>query len=254
MTTPEMHTLAGAFAVDALSEHERARFQRHLEECESCAQEVRELRATAARLGAAEAAEPPPGLKAAVLAAVRETVQQPPSVEPPQERSRRSSRVPRWVVGVVAAAAIAGLALAGVFGGIALRSQGELTTAQQQIAQAKERYAPVAELLAAPDAKTVHGAASIGGGGTVVMSASLNKMMFMASRLPPHGEGRDYQVWLMTPGSAPRSAGVLPAGAEGGQLVLASGVDGTTQVALTLEPSGGSPAPTSNPVLSVYTA
>jgi hypothetical protein len=30
MTAPEMHTLTGAFAVDALSEMERAQFERHL--------------------------------------------------------------------------------------------------------------------------------------------------------------------------------------------------------------------------------
>lgn len=74
MSSPEMHTLAGAFAVNALSEHERARFQRHIEECESCAQEVRELRATAARLGAAVAEEQTSSqLKARVLAEVRAT-------------------------------------------------------------------------------------------------------------------------------------------------------------------------------------
>jgi anti-sigma factor RsiW len=82
MTSAEMHTLTGAFAVNALSEHERAQFPRHLAECESCSQEVRELRATAARLGAAVAEDPPAGLKQRVLAEIHVTRQQPPNVVP----------------------------------------------------------------------------------------------------------------------------------------------------------------------------
>lgn len=241
-----MHTLAGAFAVNALSEHERARFQRHIEECESCAQEVRELRATAARLGAAMAEDQTsPQLKSRVLAEVRATRQVPPNAPPEHgESTRTAKRAPRWMVIVTAAAAVIGLALAGVFGGIALNTQSRLETAQA-------KYTPVAELLAAPDAQTVHGRSAIGGGGTVIMSPSLDKMMFMASKLPSPGN-RDYQVWLITDG-VPRSAGVLPK-AEGGQLVLASGVSGTTQVAVTLEPVGGSPEPTTDPFLRVFTA
>ncbi|MFD8491630.1 anti-sigma factor domain-containing protein [Amycolatopsis sp. NPDC059657] len=246
MSSPEMHTLAGAFAVNALSEHERARFQRHIEECESCAQEVRELRATAARLGAAVAEEQTsPQLKARVLAEVRATRQEPPTARPePEESVRTAARVPRWALILSTAAAVIGLALAGVFGGIALNTQNRLETAQS-------KYAPVAELLAAPDAQTLHGRSAIGGGGTVVMSPSLDKMMFMASKLPSPGD-RDYQVWLIQDGKA-RSAGVLPK-AAGGQLVLASGLTGTTQVAVTLEPPGGSPEPTTDPFLRVFTA
>ncbi|WP_091290831.1 anti-sigma factor [Amycolatopsis xylanica] len=246
MSSPEMHTLAGAFAVNALSEHERARFQQHIEECESCAQEVRELRATAARLGAAVAEEQTSDrLKARVLAEVRATRQLPPAAPvEPEENVRAARRVPRWTVFLATAAAVVGIALAGVFGGIALNAQNRLETAQA-------KYAPVAELLSAPDAQTLHGRSAIGGGGTVVMSPSLDKMMFMATKLPSPGD-RDYQVWLIQDG-VPRSAGVLPK-AEGGQLVLATGVTGTTQVAVTLEPAGGSPEPTTNPFLRVFTA
>lgn len=157
---------------------------------------------------------------------------------------RTATRVPRWALILSTAAAVIGLALAGVFGGIALNTQNRLETAQS-------KYAPVAELLSAPDAQTLHGWSAIGGGGTVVMSPSLDKMMFMASKLPSPGD-RDYQVWLIQDGKA-RSAGVLPK-AAGGQLVLASGLTGTTQVAVTLEPPGGSLEPTTDPFLRVFTA
>ncbi|MDI5982443.1 RskA family anti-sigma factor, partial [Amycolatopsis magusensis] len=107
MTSPDMHTLAGAYALDALDDVERERFRRHLAECPSCAQEVRELQATAARLGAAVAEDPPPGMKAEVLASIRATRQEPPSAGGDRGgRSRRGGGAPRWVVFLTTAAAV----------------------------------------------------------------------------------------------------------------------------------------------------
>ena len=50
---PEPHTLAGAYALDAIDGPDRARFERHLARCLACAAELRELREAAARLAAA---------------------------------------------------------------------------------------------------------------------------------------------------------------------------------------------------------
>jgi len=254
MTSPDMHTLAGAFAVDAVTDVERARFQRHLEECESCSLEVRELRATAARLGAAVAVDPPPELKSRVLAEISATRQQPPNSRPEIiERSKRSARVPRWALGLVAAAAVVGLALAGVFGGIALHTQSRLNDAQAQAASAQAAYAPVAELLGAPDAQAVHGPASVGGGGTVVVSRSLNKLMFMPNQLPARTPDTVYEAWLISASGPPRSFGLLPGGARDSSVVIAAGIDGANRVALSVERSGGSKTglPSDDKVLSI---
>ena len=56
---PEPHTLAGAYALDALTRADRVRFERHLARCEQCAREVRGMAAATAALAAAVAAEPP---------------------------------------------------------------------------------------------------------------------------------------------------------------------------------------------------
>jgi len=53
---PEVHALAGAYALDALDPFERRGYEAHLRECEPCRREVAELQATAARLGAYRAA------------------------------------------------------------------------------------------------------------------------------------------------------------------------------------------------------
>lgn len=237
-----MHTLAGAFALDAVSDIERAEFSRHLEQCDSCAQEVAELRATAARLGAAMAEEPPPEFKDRVLTAMHATRQLPPRTKPGfPDRHRRSGRVPRWALVVAAAAAVVGLAAGGVFGGIALTQQQELQSAQTQLDQAKDRYAPVAALLAAPDAKTAHGEAPSGGGVTVVLSKSLNRVMVMDAGLPAQPGGKVYEAWLITGGNAPRSAGVIASAADGG-LVVADGVGSADKLAVSVEQAGGSPS------------
>ncbi len=39
----DLHGLSGAYAVDALDDLERARFERHLAECEDCRAEVASL-------------------------------------------------------------------------------------------------------------------------------------------------------------------------------------------------------------------
>ena len=65
-----LHALAGLYALDALETAERDRFERHLPGCRGCEAEVRDLTETATALGMAAAADPPQGLKRAVLAAI----------------------------------------------------------------------------------------------------------------------------------------------------------------------------------------
>ena len=50
MTASDIHSLSGAYALDAVDDLERAAFERHLRECEACALEVGELRETVSRL------------------------------------------------------------------------------------------------------------------------------------------------------------------------------------------------------------
>ncbi len=240
MTMPEMHTLTGAYAVDALSELERAQFQRHLGECASCAQEVLELQMTATRLGAALAEDPPPELKRRVLAEAMATRQQPPNTRfATEERVKDRRRAPRWAI-AAAAAAIVGLAGTAVFGGIAYDNHTQLTAAREQAARAADRYAPVADVLAAADLRTGHADASVGGGGTVMMSRSKDRLVFMAAQLRRNDPGRTYQAWFMSPGAAPKPAGLI-SGGQDGALLVADGLGGAEQFALSVEQAGGSP-------------
>ncbi|MFD9466730.1 zf-HC2 domain-containing protein, partial [Streptomyces sp. NPDC060027] len=82
MTTTDLHTLTGAYALHALANDERERFERHAADCEACAQEVRELTAAAARLGLAVTATPGPALKDQVMRRITTVRQEGPRAIP----------------------------------------------------------------------------------------------------------------------------------------------------------------------------
>src|SRR5579862_6061654 len=98
MKNDEGHTLAGAYAMDAISAPDRERFERHLAGCAECAQEIASLRETAALLGTAAAEPLPAGLKERIVAAAAATRQQPPAEPAAQTRPARGpARAARWV-------------------------------------------------------------------------------------------------------------------------------------------------------------
>jgi len=66
----DIHHLTGAYALDAVDDIERARFEQHLAECEDCRLEVASLREAAGLLSETTAVTPPPALRESVLAAV----------------------------------------------------------------------------------------------------------------------------------------------------------------------------------------
>ena len=74
----ELHSLAGAYALNAVSAPDQARFERHLAGCEQCRLEVRGFGETAARLGASQAVRPRPELRDQALRTAARTRQLPP--------------------------------------------------------------------------------------------------------------------------------------------------------------------------------
>src|SRR4051794_23152546 len=112
----ELHALVGAYAVDALDDIERRRFEDHLAECESCAREARGLREAAAHLGTAVAQPPPPRLRERVLADVARVRPLPPQLSDVRDRRGRTP----WLLTVAAAAC---LVVAGLMGGPTVRAQ-----------------------------------------------------------------------------------------------------------------------------------
>jgi anti-sigma-K factor RskA len=241
----EAHTLAGPYAMDAISEPDRARFERHLAGCEECAREVASLREATARLAAATAVPPPPALKERVMAAAAATRQQPPAAGPQAParpwHARRRVRV-RVRLALVAAAAVTGVAvLFGVNNG----------TMRDQLGQDQASSQQVATVLTARDATMKTGTVRGGGTVTIVMSHSMRELVFTAADLRALPAAWGYELWLAGP-AGDRPVTMIPAGRHGmAGPVVASGLRPGDHLVLTAEPSGGAGRPTTPMMLDV---
>ena len=105
-TNQDLHEQVGAYALDALDGDDRRAFEEHLAGCERCRGDLAGLTETAGALGlAADAAEPPNGLRDRILAAARE--EGPSNVVAITSHRRRRFAI----AGVAAAVAAAALAI-----------------------------------------------------------------------------------------------------------------------------------------------
>ncbi|MFD5783482.1 anti-sigma factor domain-containing protein [Streptomyces sp. NPDC058220] len=243
MITADLHTLTGAYALHALAPQERADFERHLEACPACSQEVRELAATAARLGQAVTVTPPPALKEVVLRRIATERQDPPRVTP-QSRPGGGAARGRALSRLALAAC---LAAAAAFGGVAVWQHQEARDAQRQAQASQQRAEALATVLAAPDAKITTGKLTDGATGTVVVSRDRDKAAFIASGMPKPPSGKVYQLWY-NDGGKMRAAGLMDP-ANGSDAVLMAGpVGAASGMGITVEPAGGSAQPTSDPL------
>lgn len=236
-----LHTLTGAYALDALDGEERHAFTTHLTRCETCVEEVGAFTATAARLAAAAGLPPPASMRQTVLRHI-DTVRQAPPRTGPVAPPRLSAVLTRKAGLLVIAAAIAAAA---AFGGLAAWQQVQTERARGQARYSAQRAQELAAVLAAPDARTAHGRTGTGATTSVITSALRGRAVFVASGLPAAPAGTTYQLWF-DDGGTMRPAGLLP---RDGATVMQGAPADARAVGLTLEPAGGSPRPTAAPLL-----
>jgi anti-sigma-K factor RskA len=237
--TTDIHTLSGAYALDALTEIERAGFARHMAECEACAAEVAELTETASRLGGTASEAPPPRLRDAVLHEIRGTRQVTVGrVEAAGHPDRALRRWRRWTAASVAAGVIA----VGGVAAVGLVQERRLSDVRDQVSALEVERARVNAVLAAGDVRVRSQAVAGGGTVTVAISPSLDDGVVLVSNLPTPRADKAYQLWLIR-GSVPTSAGIMAAGQGSGTTLLDS-VTGVDMLGVTLEPATGSLAPT----------
>ena len=241
----ELHLLTGAYAVDALTSAERDEFERHLQGCASCAEEVRELQETAARLGLTAAIEPPPQLRQQVLAAASRTRQLPPVSGRllARDKSRRMTRLrrslPRSVAAVVTVALAAALVVLAVL---------QVNT-RDQLDQTQQANRNMAAVLSASDARIQRSATSVGGTVTAVISPRDREAVITTAGMPAQADAKVYQLWVISAAGA-RSVGLLPGSGAGVTApILASDVRPGDRLGITVEPAGGTSQPTTTPIV-----
>lgn len=215
----DIHELATFYALDAISAEERAAFEAHLPACERCQSELAEYDGGIEALARSVAAPAPPAMKTDVMAMI--------DASAPSGAGAGGTVTPlfRRVAPLIAAAA-AIVAFVFVFG---LGSVSE-----------EER---IDSVLASDDAVTVSVEADVVSSAEVVYTPS-GEAVFSAAGLSPVSETETYQLWLIGE-EGPVSAGVFQPDTDGGALVLLEGeVRPGLVLGLTIEPVGGSEAPT----------
>ena len=277
-----------AYALGALDEQDRASFETHLETCDVCTAEVRELREVAGLLatGAAHVA-PPPGLRDRILsdarsvrpismapaatiptpttmaasgpAPVTHTPSSPSATTAPRgaTAASRITRVLPWV------AAIAASVAAIVLGQQYREERTARSVAEQALAVARvtmdsagaalaRRDSLIASLVA-PDVQAV----TVTGTGPspsarYFFDRRASRIVIAATSLPPAASGRTYQVWGIETGRPPVSLGTFNTDSSGrglASLTVPAGLR-VAVTAVTDEPAGGSPQPTTTPFLA----
>lgn len=261
--------LLAGYVLDALdSDAERDEARRLIASDPEAAQLVTGWEQVAAGLARAGAVTPPEAVRQAVLERIgstpQDTVEDPapqagalhtgrrgtrrPASAPTTPASARTTTGPGrgragsgrgrrgWLVVVAAAVAVAIAIPTGV--AIQQHERAELAQARQE---------QLEQLLRAPDATVSTTRLSAGGSLSVVRADG--RALLLGSDLPALPADRTYQLWTIAGGEAPVSAGL---GGRGGDFTLdADAVDRATTVAITVEPAGGSTAPSTRPLGSV---
>lgn len=223
----DLHLMAGPYALNSLDEVERQRFERHLASCDTCRDDVSGYRFAVEELALAAAEAPPAGMRSRVMEEVGRTRQV--STQPARSRWLRP--------GVGRITLVASIVAAIGLGATTLQQQGRLRRAEA-----------AATLVAAPDIRMVP--LSGEGNGRFMYSPSVGSAMFLVDGLSANQRGRTYQLWIIESGT-PRGVGTFDAdGNRHGELRLKSIPPAGSVLAVTEEPDGGSPLPTSRPVLA----
>ena len=257
----DLHTLTGSYALDALQGEELGEFERHLNHCPSCPAEVRGLRETAARLALATAEPPPAAMRERVLSLAERTRQMPPLTdERPTRRATRQVRRTRriWLPRISVAVAAVSLAAAVVLGIDVAGTRNQLSSAQSQLSSIRNQLASaeahnhdITAVLAASDARLVTSHTSRGGAVTAIVSPSQAKLVVLTSGLPTLPPSKVYELWLLGK-SVAKPSGLLSKPVKGQTTpVLADGLVPGYELGVTVEPAGGTPTPTTAPILTM---
>lgn len=253
MTCDEVDELAGAYALSALPDEELQAVEGHLASCANPHALLRDLSETAALLPLlSEPAMPPPELGARIRAAALD------EIEPPSRQGRELVRAAspdvlpfrRRFAAVLPYALAAALAL--VAFGLGWYGIAQHNALAEQRASAHNQEAVLAALTSglAPGSAIVKTPAASSLPSALIVQPADGSPAYLLVNWPQPAQGKSYQAWLINQGQQPVSAGVFDGSTGGIQVIrLSRPIAGSQVFAVTVEPHGGSPQPTSRPFL-----
>ena len=240
MVHEEYKEMIPARALSALDAAEAQVLNKHLENCAECRKELEEWQATSATLAlTADPAEPSPAVRERILSEVRN------ELSSPQVLPFRSTPRNIWSsFGSLGAMAAVVLLTALIVGLAVMWRQNQLM--QDEMARTRE----FVELVTTPGARVTElKGIDLGAGATARLAYDQNgRAMLMASKLPNAPRGKAYQLWFIV-GNNPPMPGKTFSPDNTGKGTLKDQMPrealGSAIFAITMEPEGGSSAPTS---------
>lgn len=247
MSATSWQESAAAYVLGALDETERAEFEAQLRTSRDAQRDVEELNEVVALLAyAAPDRTPPESLRARVLAEAERV--RPFVARTPNAKARGRAIFPYLAL----AASLAAVAVLGA------RYRSERDTGRTLAATADSLQHALASrdviinALLAPDVETIRlSATDRPPAARMYWNRATGEVIFAAFQLPPARQGRTYQLWGIPRGGTPVSLGTFNTLASGeGRHVVKTPAGLTIAIgAVTEEPAGGSPQPTSTPFL-----
>lgn len=260
--------LAPGYALGILTPEETAVYEAYLASSKQAQDEARAHEATAAALSVeAQPVTPPAALKQSLMAQIAvtpqlpslQTTDSPSAIDAPAPLAAAAPSPPVSVPGPVEAAAhrrwfakpttvlVAAAAAVLLFVGGAV--VGGALAPRPSVEQ--QQAAALAQINSAPDAQRASADIANGGRATLVWSASLGTSALLVdglSALPPN---KTYELWYIR-GAKAVSAGTFNASDDATSWrVLEGTMHAGDTVGVTVEPAGGSKAPTTKPVVAI---
>ena len=229
--------LKGAFVLGALPDEERREFEEYLANHPERQAEIDELGAVAGLLALSpQEQEPPPELRRNIMSVVE--------AEAGRPRGDSWSGLARMrefldLRGLALGSAVAMLVI-GLFSWNMVL-QGELRDLQGQIQDMQSRQ----------DSRMValKGSGAARGARVELMILEDDRAVLMVEDMPPLPEGKTLQIWVIE-GDVPKPSGLFEPKKESVAVVVENPVEGADAVAVSVEPDGGSPEPTTDPMLT----
>jgi len=289
-SSPDLGLNSGAYVLNALSPSEAQEFETHLGESETTRNEVTELSDTAVLLGLAVApVQPSAGLKASLMSQIASMPQLPRDVAPirtlpqahhadtvapdaplyktvPPEasappalsatspaRSATSAKTQvRWFNRPIIALTSVAAAVALIIGAGAVTS---LIGNNGNVEQQQQQADALAAITSADDMQRIAAEVSTGGTATLVWSDELASSAMIVDGVAELPEGKTYELWYIDAAGTATPAGLFDvSGSERTLAVLDGKMGAGDTVGVTVEPEGGSSAPTTDPIVAIASA
>jgi anti-sigma-K factor RskA len=229
--------LKDAFVLGALPEEERREFEEYLAAHPEQQAEIGELGTVAGLLALSpQEQEPPPELRRRIMDTVEAEAARPPA-------SRRSwlARIRELLSARNLALGAATMLVIGLFSWNMVL-QGEMQDLQGRVQSLQSQPQE-------PQMVELGGAGTEQGARAELVTLEGDRAVLVVENMPPVPEGKTYQIWVIED-DVPKPSGLFEPNQDSVAAIVEQPLNGGDVVAVTVEPEGGSPKPTSDPMLA----